>query len=308
MTDSKSNSREESILAQLEEALPLEERDDKQTTTLYHYTDGAGFVGMIQKGELWASHALHLNDREELKLGQRLVDAAAETVTTGDHLADELLRKFCKAHKKVPLSEVADLFLASFSEDGDLLSQWRGYASGGAGFSVGFAQLPMPKEGVELTPDSLALMLAKVEYDEQKLQARMRHQFRRLAESFAKFVSDRNVSDVVPVAKRAVVIMLRQAALLVPRAKHSAFAEEREWRLLAAGSLKTNLVCHRARATGVVPFVKIPAASGRQFELESVILGPLQNPETGPHGARSLLKTHGYSPDLVRPSQAPYRI
>lgn len=101
---------------------------------LFHYTDAAGLIGMMQNGgELWATDVRCMNDTDEFILGHRVIERALNDRTT--HPAHTLLQRLLAHPGYVsPL-----VFSISFSEDRDLLSQWRAYADNGAGFSVGFA-------------------------------------------------------------------------------------------------------------------------------------------------------------------------
>ena len=46
---------------------------------LYHYTTVESFGGIIERGELWASHIRYLNDTSEQRLMKQLIRAGAET-------------------------------------------------------------------------------------------------------------------------------------------------------------------------------------------------------------------------------------
>src|SRR5687768_16098272 len=39
---------------------------------VYHYTDLGGLVGIIEKSDLWLTHASYLNDAEEMKHGREV--------------------------------------------------------------------------------------------------------------------------------------------------------------------------------------------------------------------------------------------
>ena len=91
---------------------------------LYHYTSVSGLRGIIDSGNIWATHLGFLNDLSEGRAA----------------LAGEASRaRLEEADKRSPL------FIASFcrhqephQQKNGLLSQWRGYAGEGGGYCVVF--------------------------------------------------------------------------------------------------------------------------------------------------------------------------
>jgi hypothetical protein len=105
----------------------------------YHYTDTAGLYGIVTSGQLWATDYEFLNDRSELKFSLEVANAALESI---DHQRySQSMSHFISEWRKDLEAKVANcrLYVASFSEDGDNLSLWRGYAAGG-GVSIGFGR------------------------------------------------------------------------------------------------------------------------------------------------------------------------
>jgi hypothetical protein len=106
---------------------------------LYHYTDAAGLLGIVQSGQLWASHAAFLNDSTEISYVKRVLDRARGELT-GQYdqpLVGEFLRQVDELFQRLVVSKY-DVYLVCFCENGDQLSQWRGYPSTGGGYAIGF--------------------------------------------------------------------------------------------------------------------------------------------------------------------------
>jgi len=61
-------------------------------------------------------------------------------------------------------------YVASFCEDGNLLSQWRGYGSPGSGFNLGFVSKGITVVQTDFEAKKPAL-LRRVEYDRDKQKA-----------------------------------------------------------------------------------------------------------------------------------------
>lgn len=102
---------------------------------LYHYTTMHGVLGILSSKKIWATHIKYLNDSTEFELAKTVgVEVAESLRELSDSDADkELWSDIANGIKGAGIN----ICVASFSENGDLLSQWRGYASPG-GCSLGF--------------------------------------------------------------------------------------------------------------------------------------------------------------------------
>jgi hypothetical protein len=104
--------------------------------TIFHYTSQKGFLGIMQSKSLWLSGIQHLNDSTEFAYA---VDLARDKLNRKLPTEAGPLKSY---YEKVLecLDQTAGMapFVVSFSENGDLLSQWRAYTPNGIGFSIGF--------------------------------------------------------------------------------------------------------------------------------------------------------------------------
>jgi hypothetical protein len=134
-----------------------------EPTTLYHYTNAAGLLGILKPSfssweddntnlvpqltkaaQLRASDVRYMNDSQELKFGARYFAPRLAQAATDESLPDDT-RRACEGLAAFFLkADVFDwalrCFAACFCDNGDLLSQWRGYArgAGGGGYAIGF--------------------------------------------------------------------------------------------------------------------------------------------------------------------------
>jgi hypothetical protein len=105
---------------------------------LYHYTDVAGLIGILNSGSLWATNLRFMNDSRELDHARQLMidvlhDARTRATAPGQRTVIDAIET-----NLTTLTGYPDFYSVSFSSDGDLLSQWRGYGSAGGGYAIGF--------------------------------------------------------------------------------------------------------------------------------------------------------------------------
>src|SRR5687768_10197869 len=128
---------------------------------LYHYTDAAGLIGMLESGLVWGTDYRFLNDKSELAHTRSLVHAMLEEKLSNplDEISRSLYSEILKIQRE-GLDQSA--FIFSLSEEEDDLSQWRGYAREGNGFTIGLCGQSIYRTS---EPDSAAFGFCKVEYN-----------------------------------------------------------------------------------------------------------------------------------------------
>jgi DUF2971 family protein len=111
---------------------------------LYHYTTPEGLMGIVKNQELWATSVFFLNDIAEFKHGIELGRDHLEALFNNTEKTKEhdthSLQSAIEGIKVFQHSKDTTIYVCSFSEEPDDLSQWRAYCPMG-GFAIGF-----PKE------------------------------------------------------------------------------------------------------------------------------------------------------------------
>jgi hypothetical protein len=288
---------------------------------VYHYTHATGLLGIVQSGTLWATDAEFMNDAQELRFGRGEMHSALSSAadklsppgtdrggpddtratimrSAADHLdpGGLFLRK--EAHAA---------YLVCFCETGDLLSQWRAYGSSG-GFAVGFRtkdlesmQPPVTnarRDELDAAPEQLRpapdrVRLVKVSYGPDAIQPVIDHVLQHIAPR--------------PRGHPGVTGFFRAKALVLPALatiKHATFAEEKEWRVIAMGSVGEVTVRFRAEPLGVIPYMALAYPSSAITE---IVVGPGPHPEVRKLGAERLLANQGLGHIEVRLSESPLR-
>lgn len=297
----------QTVLDQMERELAKPYLHDAQDRPLFHYTDSHGLLGLMRDRQIWATHFRHLNDREELIIGERLA------LEEGRRLAEESPAESARRvvfEQRVKLSEL-NVYVASMSEEGDLLSQWRAYGANGSGYSIGFQSFRLPQSDEQ--EGHLAVSLMRRQYDEGAFRSTVADTLKEVADGFEKYLQAyaRNEEETSELLFKAVSICLRRIATIVPRLKNPAFREEREWRIVAIPmeAYESTLVRFRGSSRGVLMYVPVDLADdGVPMNIVRLNVGPTQDPENGLRAARMLLRAMNYDGDkLVAASKVPYR-
>jgi hypothetical protein len=308
----------ESAKAELDDALEREltgSFGDKQEGELWHYTDGAGLLGIVKSGAMWASHYRFTNDTTEITVGEQAVHRAAEAIRDSSKGAlQALFEEFIEDHSQYKLTQVSQIYIASFVQReagaNDDLVHWRSYGAKGDGYALVFGNLAIPE--ADNAEARLGAMLVSCAYDLGVFEGLAGDYLRRMGELTMAFIDKYGVA----VQSAASIWLLRQAAALTPRMKHSAFESEHEWRYVIA-PLGPQDPRHPGEAAefrcterGILPYVAIPLhppEKKNEMPLKAVIVGPARDQERRVEGARLLLRKYDFDPDIVKASSIPFR-
>lgn len=99
---------------------------------IYHYCSVESFSAIIQNKTLWLSSVYNLNDYKEIHWIKDKIFKKIKTSITKDNFT-----KY-KNFEELYSNQLPNVYIASFSEGSDLLSQWRAYANDGYGVAIGF--------------------------------------------------------------------------------------------------------------------------------------------------------------------------
>lgn len=209
------------------------------------------------------------------------------------------------------------IYVSCFCEQGDLLSQWRGYGASG-GFAIGFSRralaklcpierdapvLVSPAESSAVGPqlvrrlqgnggEPIAVDLAPIDYGASAVTS--------MIAEVLEAITPRQ-----PRGHPGVTGYFQVQNLILPalaKVKDDAFEEEREWRLIIVGPPAE--VRFRSGSLGIIPYTTVP------FDLtaiEEVVIGPGPHMELREQGVARLLAAAGVAGVTITRSQAPFR-
>ena len=254
---------------------------------LFHYTTADGLKGIIEKNELWAASAYFLNDSSEIAYGcgilkqvlDEWVDGKKPTTSIPNRVRQLLQESIEFELSSNNISGIANVYLACFCEEENLLSQWREYGQSG-GYSIGF-NIPHQAASEILKPEDPGVFIArcvKVEYDRNKQLDNCRQVLNALLPQFDNETIERLIIAAGGHEREASLMIARATwqFLLdeIVRFKNRAFEVEKEWRIVVryknyferdrtAGSAATLPIHFRSLRGALTPYVKLLPVSGK---------------------------------------------
>ncbi|MDD8022676.1 MAG: DUF2971 domain-containing protein [Paracoccaceae bacterium] len=268
------------------------------TEELTYYCGEHVFLSFLERKQLWLTSLSQSNDAAE---GHWMRDYWLDLFKREQRL-ERRGAKLCMdtaSHDRLALG-------VCFSEERDLLSQWRGYAADGAGFSITFNREAL--EAVAKDHPASKLQLTKIAYGDQDYDE-INAIVRVLREAFvkdARLYKESNGTGYISLdfgpngEKHA---KYENAARSLFTAKNGAFREEKEWRLFTYGNL-SSISGVQLRGTGkaISPYIPItiPAEA-----ISQVTLGPTN--QTPRHVLEFALEHNGLSHVSISVSNASYQ-
>jgi hypothetical protein len=259
---------------------------------LYHYTDAQGLLSMLQSRSIWATDAAFMNDPGELRYGYMLLDKIVR-----DRLAGRRARLVLDIVQSVLDEKVrnARVYVASFCERDDLLSQWRGYGGLGGGFAVGFIAKYLRPAGAWSDSRQLRPVLYK-----PKVQTRI------LSVYADKWKKERGENVASRNRILADVLYLFSDHLMA--FKDPSYSEEREWRLIQYGRIVGGEILFpasfRVRGAGIVPYASLDlstnaGALANKLPVADVVCGPAAHRERTAKAIVQLADSLGYDCEVL---------
>lgn len=276
--------------------------------TLYHYTDQNGFMGIFLNQELWASKIQYLNDEKEYSLALDLAEAYLKKLIEKEK--NRALRMRLAYYLEItPYIKNQNVCVCSLTENGDLLSQWRGYSRALGGYSIDFNVFALESfirlQGFELV---------QCIYDAQKQEKKIVDMIETLVSEFSyESEPDYKMGPYYESGD----IFLDRLAKIAPILKDASFVEEAEWRILATVSFED--LEFRAGKSMLISYAKINLDSreNRDFNrlINEIIVGHTPHPDLAVSATEAFILKHfpplhddDYQcPINVRKSTIPFR-
>ncbi|HZP05683.1 MAG TPA: DUF2971 domain-containing protein [Terracidiphilus sp.] len=333
----------------MEEQEPTENKEQAEPELLYHYTTQEGLLGILGNREkcIWASHLQYLNDASEGQIFAKLFRGELERRATksSEEPPSQLtmLAQLMGISKDQPESSTQsadidvldhgsiafswisgqDAFVASFSEKGDLLSQWRAYSGATGGYSIGFARSYLDSVGMHFLESRKESFcndsnpLVACQYCDPSEEESLKCEITQIVDSYmgeaqklgqqAAAGPKEELGAVAAIAKKHIFPLGKRRAMT----KDHAFQEEAEWRLVfqleTRGTTDSEPEFRIGRSMPI-PFFKVDLTwEGQGLEIPEIIVGPCPHPLEAKNSVERLLRKVGVRKFEVRNSKIPYR-
>jgi len=284
-------------------------------TTIWHYTNGAGFLGILESGAIRATQVAAVNDSTETVYATRLYRneiLRLKDANAGNELAEGFLRGVLDETAELPeMPGHADskFFVACFTDLEDNIQQWRDYGGehGENGYAIGFRARGLLIDG--------NTAVVRVNYDTAL--------HRQIAEQAAQFtleyyleglVGDRT-EDPVKWGKEFFESWDQAIYRLSPIAKDAGFSQEREYRMIhELQSYDMPFVRYQQKASLLGRYIDLKPNGWEglrvpRLPIQKVMIGPCRHKGISKRSVESLLQQMGYTNVEVllssRPVQRP---
>ena len=263
---------------------------------LFHYTDLEGAHGILTSRQIWLTKIQHLNDAAELRYALELLRARAQD-WPGD--LPRAARDFLlETARQLDSFLNANICLASFCTEGDLLSQWRAYSAAANGVSLAFAG------------DFLRQLSQHEHFHIWKCLYRRDQHDQVIDDLIALLLELYRGAQALPpeeLMRQFSIVFLQVAPVL----KHPSFHEEKEWRIISApvpagaADYHVLLAGSRLRPTYQLRFPL--AEDGACRVLVGACTGPSADTPLMLDALSLLAGLHGHADLQVQPSRIPFR-
>lgn len=287
---------------------------------IYHYTTLETLIKIIENQSLWATNTRFLNDRDEFFHGQKIIIKLLKDFIDQENFDREYIEILKAAVTNLERFAKTNQFVICFSNNGDLISQWRAYANNGKGVSIGFDRTSLTSSLAEPVTGQYVV------YDSFKKELVVRTFFEKSL-FFFKEKKKLFPSEEFDFNKVAAELMIGFLEIIISAYKDPSFAEEMEYRIrLKTSDHDENQIPNkRFRSNGnlIIPYVeletkfneykKLPDGNGgtvlvEQLPISEVIIGPCLDFIAVSDGLSQLLKENNYDNVKIKQSQIPYRV
>ena len=272
---------------------------------------------MINNREVWLSSLSLSNDTMEGKWLRKVFREICAEEALGEHATNRAIEIIGES------DEIVDGLGFCLSEHGDMLSQWRGYASDASGMCIGFSIEHLTEIATATrSKEKPGFTLTQVEYDVEKQKTILKPNYERIKQAVDKgafsgpaglgLLETRTEEEIQAINAERQEARGKLAEVMIEfipnlfRLKNPAFKEEREWRLLSVYVKQGEDECEiRASSNGLIPY--------RKFELPQMENGPIAKVFLGPKNITPIevvehfLKRRGFGDVQVDRSEATYR-
>jgi hypothetical protein len=253
---------------------------------LYHYTGQAGLLGIVKNSQLWATKVQYMNDTTEFGLALSMMRRELENINSDSQHSPES-EKAAAVQLQSSLAGLEDINIcaACFCKNGDLLSQWRGYAGGGHGYAIGF-----DVDVLMQIADRSEFILGRCIYERETQQDIVRQVVAHCIRNEMDFGD-----EAMGVSRPLADLLFRYGVFF----KDPSFRDEEEWRLVSYTiSYDDKQLKFRTGSSMLTPFYALSITHEDGLPIRRIIVGPCPHMELARSAVTSLLMSYGITGPL----------
>jgi hypothetical protein len=271
---------------------------------LFHYTRQSSFLSILESQVLWFTDIQYFNDSQEYRYALEMATDIIDSIACNDR--SELRRQLARSVlHSLRRSKLHSYFVFCLSQNGDLLSQWRSYASPGTGYAAGFDSMYLRALAAE-SNGILGRCIYKPTDQRNFIETFIEVFFQDLSSYFPYFKRGEINGDLFNAKRtRFMSLFLRYA----PFIKNASFEEESEWRIvIPAKTFKQSDLRFRDGRMTLIPYVSV---SHSEYEIrrhiKAVIIKSSPHQDLAVLAVQRYFEANGIDDIEIRSSAIPYR-
>lgn len=263
----------------------------EEPKTIYHYTNPTGLLGIILNKKLWTSDIQYLNDMEEFKYASSFIIKEVKSLINS---FDKISTKITDMIDRTSILKEYQIYVCSFSEEGNLLSQWRAYSPDFNGFSIGFnfseIQQLASKQKYYLFPCIYERKIQKAIIDKM-----VKLFFQTLYEILKKN------TDITHSLDNFILQYIVISSIL----KNNSFKEEKEWRLIGIRKKSKQTIKYRTNKSMIIPYIEFDFSNSSN-PINEIYIGPSPHINLSFNSVLDILNQEKIKGKVIK-SRIPYR-
>lgn len=274
---------------------------------LYHYTDAATVIGLVQDQQFWLTDIRFLNDAKEMEIAREWALSNSKALLhqlkaggLNDQFLDSYDAFFTDLANKNSTAQKSTYYIACFCEDGDDISLWRSYGAGGEGYCIEFDAMQIEH--------LLDATIVKVIYGRSNFDETLKT----LLSGYATLLQTVDPASIEEVAANLQDYLYEDFQTICGRFKHSKFASEKEYRIICERASNDD-VRYRTKGNYFIPYIgaSLNGTTQRAQNLEKYVrmirAGPRRYRSLAVSGLSGLLQSSGAPGIKITASDIPYR-
>lgn len=259
---------------------------------LYHYTNAAGLLGILQNGSFWVSKSNFLNDFSEISYINTVIKIVCKDIFTNEYelIAGMILKMV--HFKYFGRSMNQNLYILSLTENQDSLALWSTY-SNFFGYNIGLdgsdlAQIMSNSQNT--TPPGVH---GKVIYDKAIQYKIVRDEITetKIPLLFNKYIESKNTELLLELNNEITSLadVLCEYGVFF---KDPLFYQEEEYRIVFFHLMNMHLspklnpeIKFRDRNGIIIPYIEVPMTNNKGYlPVREIMIGPKNNIDIAEHG------------------------